>query len=391
MKKIRVVHVITKLELGGAQRNTILTCENLDRRKFDVFLFSGQGGILLPDRGIMNRGRPDQEDRFVFVRDLVRQINPARDLKALKFLRSEFERLKPHIVHTHSSKAGIIGRIAAKKAGVPVTVHSVHGFAFSPHQSFPRRMVYQMIEKAGARYTDHYIFVSRADITTARKLNLLRKAAYSLIRSGFDFGRFSTVEKKTPLFREMYGIDPNDFVCGTIAPFKPQKGLFDLVQVASEVLEKDRRVVFFLAGDGELRKDLETELERRGIRDRFVMPGFIHDIENVIPGFDLGVSTALWEGLPQSLVQLRLMKKAAVVSDIPGNAEVIRNGENGYTVQPRDHTLFAERILFLKNNRDVLERLSHAGDDLDAWRADVMVKAQEDLYLSFPSSGQKNI
>ena len=391
MKRIRVIHVITRLELGGAQRNTILTCEKLDRERFDVFLFSGRGGILLPDPEIMDRGKSDHEERFVFVGDLVRQIDPVRDLKALKYLRSEFQRLKPDIVHTHSSKAGIIGRIAAKKAGVPVTVHSVHGFAFSPLQSFLRRSVYQMIEKAGARYTDHYVFVSRADITTAQKLNLLRKASRSLIRSGFDFSRFTGNVKDLSLVREKYGIDEKDFVCGVIAPFKPQKGLFDLIHVASEVLKKDRRVVFFLAGDGELRRDIENELERRGIRGRFIMPGFIHDIENVIPGFDIGVSTALWEGLPQSLVQLRLMKKAAVVSDIPGNAEIIRNGVNGYTVPVKDHSAFAEKILFLKDNRNVLEQLSDAGDDLDAWRAEVMVKAQEELYLSLHGKDPNSI
>ncbi len=382
MRKTKVIHLITKLELGGAQRNTIFTCENLNRDKFEVYLMSGPGGILNPDTAKMKSSSDDVEERFLLIKDLKREINPVRDLKAYRFLKNEFKRLKPGIVHTHSSKAGIIGRIAAKRAGVPVVIHSVHGFSFSPYQSFLKRSIYRMIEKFVSGFTDHFVFVSEGDIDSAKKLKLMKKASFSLIRSGFDFNKFKDQESDPATEREKYNICKDDFVCGVIAPFKAQKGLHDLIKIASYVLEKDRNVLFFIAGDGGLRSVIESELENAGILDRFRMPGFIHDIETVIPFFDIGVSTALWEGLPQSLVQLRLMKKAVVVTDIPGNNEIIENNVNGYTVKVRNIKEFSDKILHLKNNSDDRNILAFHIDDLHNWDGKVMVKSQEDLYLS---------
>lgn len=382
MKKTRVIHLITKLELGGAQRNTIFTCENLDRKKFEVYLMSGQGGILTPDIDKMKKGGNESEEKFIFVKDLIREINPGRDLKAYRYLKSEFIRLKPDIVHTHSSKAGIIGRIAAKRAGVSVVIHSVHGFSFSPFQPFLKRSIYRMIEKFVSRFTDHYIFVSEGDIVSAKKLKLMNRASFSLIRSGFDFKRFKNPGIDPAAAREKYNISKDDFVCGVIAPFKHQKGLTDLVRIASLVLEKDKNILFFIAGDGDLRGQIESELENAEIMGRFRMPGFIHDIENIIPLFDIGVSTALWEGLPQSLVQLRLLKKAVVVTDIPGNNEIIKDNVNGYTVNVKSIKEFGDKILYLKRNSDKRNILSSHEDDLDNWDGEVMVKSQEDLYFS---------
>jgi len=388
MTKTKVIHLITKLELGGAQRNTIFTCENLDRKKFEVYLMAGVGGVLTPDIDKMNKGGNESEEKLFFIKDLIREISPGRDLKAYRFLKSEFKKIKPDIVHTHSSKAGIIGRIAAKRAGVPVVVHTVHGFSFSPFQPFLKRSIYKVIEKFVSRFTDHFIFVSEGDIVSAKKLKLMNKASFSLIRSGFGFDKFKSPRIDPDAAREKYNISKDDFVCGVIAPFKYQKGLQDLVRIASLVLEKDKSVMFFIAGDGDLRGVIESELENAGLAARFRMPGFIHDIENIIPLFDIGVSTALWEGLPQSLVQLRLMKKAVVVTDIPGNNEIIKNNVNGYTVKVNNIKEFSEKILYLKNNIDNRNILASHKDDLNSWNGEVMVKSQEDLYFSLMGSGR---
>jgi len=385
MRKIRVIHLITKLELGGAQRNTIYTCERMDSARFDVFLMSGEGGVLNPSEEFIG----GEEKRFILIKDLVRAINPFRDIKAFKFLRNEFIRLKPDIVHTHSSKAGIIGRFAAKSVGVPVTVHSVHGFAFSPFHSFFMRILYKVIERITSMFTDHYVFVSKADIEVAKELKLLKKASYSLIRSGFDFEKFFKKKKNTVDIKKKYQISDQDFVCGIIAPFKSQKGLFNLIKIASIVLNKEKNVIFFLAGDGKLRDSLENEMGKVGIRDRFIMPGFINDIESVIPAFDIGVSTSLWEGLPQSLVQLRLMNKTVIVTDISGNNEVVRNGVNGYTVEVGKYNEFAEKIISLKNNKPLLNKLANQREELKEWDGEVMVKAQEDLYFSLLGRDRK--
>lgn len=367
-----VVHLITKLELGGAQLNTVYTAEHLDPHDFDTYLFSGPGGLLT--------AKLAAAERMVFIPDLGREIRPGRDLAALFFLIRLFKNIKPRIVHSHSSKAGILGRLAAFAARVPIIIHSVHGFSFSPAQPFLKRNFYLFFEKICRPLTSHFIFVAASDIEYARTHKLLADN-YSLIRSGFPLQKFLGRSTDVPTLREKYQLRNNSLVCGIIAPFKPQKGLFHLLDIAARVIRQNPAVVFFIAGDGEQRRALEDELQRRGISRNFRMPGFLLDLENVMDCFDIGVSTALWEGLPQSLVQLRLKKKAVVASDIPGNREVIRDGKNGFLLPVDDHENFAAAILKLAADRDLRNRLgAYADEDFSEWDAAVMVGRQEELY-----------
>jgi len=373
-EKIRVAHVITRMELGGAQKNTLYTYEHLDEQGFEAYLLSGPGGIL--DDRVQKRAR------FVIIPHLGRRIDPVKDARAFFQLRRVFKRIKPHIVHTHSSKAGILGRLAAfclPKTTRPVIIHSVHGFSFSPYQPFLVRTFYTWAERLVSRLTDHFIFVARDDLEQARQKRLVRDNG-SIIRSGFPLRTFTGKSGDEAALRREYGIGEWDFVCGVIAPFKPQKGLFHLVDIAARVIGQNPRVIFFLAGDGEQREALEAELKKRGIQAHFRLPGFIFAIEKVMDIFDIGVSTALWEGLPQSLVQLRLKKKPVVASLIPGNREVIRGNENGFLVDLQDHPGFAEKILFLAGNEAERKRLAECTDDFSDWEADTMVGYQEQLY-----------
>ncbi len=377
--RIVVAHVITKLELGGAQINTLHTVEHLDPSRFDACLLSGPGGAL--------KSRLAARDRYFEVPALGREIRPGRDFQALLQLLRLFRRLRPQIVHTHSSKAGILGRIAARLARVPVVIHTVHGFSFSPFQPFFRRRLYRFAERACRPLTDHFIFVSRSDMDQARRMKLTApprpEAAaddFSLIRSGFPLEKF-LVRGDAAAARARYGLPPGCFVCGTIAPFKPQKGLLRLVDAADRVIAGNPKVFFLIAGDGEQRPQLEAELRRRGIAANFRLPGFIRDVENAMDAFDIGLSTALWEGLPQSLVQLRLKKKAIVASDIPGNREIVRNGENGVLVPWNDTERFAAAILELAGNAGLRRRLGDfSAEDFSEWSADVLVSRQEELY-----------
>lgn len=394
MKRIKVVHIITKLELGGAQINTIYTFEHLDESKFEVYLLSGAGGIL--------NDKIQKKDTFIIIDDLVREINPVKDIKAFFQVKKILKEIRPHIIHTHSSKAGIIGRLAAfflRKGGIPAAVHSVHGFPFSPFQSLLKRKIFEWTEKLAGRITSQFVFVANDDINIARQKKILKKNNFSLIRSGFPIDKFL---KKIPVartdkhflsgkgiqginkesIRARYNIREKDFICGIIAPFKPQKGLFHLIEIAEKVLKKRKDVVFFMAGDGDLRAGIEAELKKRGIFEHFRLPGFIFAVEEVIEIFDIGVTTTLWEGLPQSLVQMRLKKKAVVASDIPGNREVIKENRNGYLVEVSDHEKFAEKILYLIGNLKERKRLAHFNEDFSPWDADFMVRAQERLYHS---------
>lgn len=386
MKKLKVVHIITKLELGGAQINTVYTYKNLDRKNFDAYLLSGPGGILTD--------KVEKKEHFFIVKDLVRQINPLKDLKAFFQVKQVLKKINPDIVHTHSSKAGIIARTAAFFLRVPVIIHSVHGFSFSSSQSFLKRFFYITAEKVISRLTNHFIFVSNDDIETGKKKKLI-KENYSLIRSGFPFKKFLSKNPGTTSLRKKHNIKKTDFVCGIIAPFKPQKGLFHLIEIGEKVLKSNKNkknTVFMITGDGDLREAIEAKLEEKEIFEHFRLPGFVFDIENFIDIFDLGVSTALWEGLPQSLVQLRLKKKAVIASNIRGNREVIRENKNGFLVDVQDYETFAEKILYLINNEKERERLAEfTEEDFSPWDADYMVKEQEKLYLTLSTSSALSV
>lgn len=367
-----VVHLITKLELGGAQLNTIYTAEHLDPLRFDVYLFCGPGGML--------KSRLADHDRLVVVPALGREIRLGKDLHAFFSLLRLFKRLRPQIVHTHSAKAGILGRVAARLVGVPLIIHSVHGFSFSPAQSFFKRNFYLLAEKACRRLTSHFVFVAQSDIGLALRKKLVANN-FSLIRSGFPLEKFSGRHEDPLLLKKKYDLPAGHFVCGVIAPFKPQKGLMHLIAIAAHVIRQNPKVVFFIAGDGAQRQELENELQRRNIRQNFRLPGFIRDVEKAIDCFDIGISTALWEGLPQSLVQLRLKKKAVLASDIPGNCEVIRDGENGFLLPVDDHERFAAAILKLAADEKLRSRLGNfSGEDFSDWSATTMVARQEELY-----------
>jgi glycosyltransferase involved in cell wall biosynthesis len=380
--RIKLVHLITKLELGGAQLNTVYTAEHLDPLLFDVYLLSGPGGSLTT--------RLPGMERAIFIPALTRAISLSRDLRSLFFLIRLFKKIKPHIVHTHSSKAGILGRLAAFLARVPITVHSVHGFSFSPFQPFFKRNFYLFFEKICRPLTSHFIFVAESDIESARAHKLLGEN-YSLIRSGFPLQKFRGRYFDLPALKNKYQLN-DSFVCGVIAPFKPQKGLFHLLDIAARVISQNPAVIFFIAGDGEQRQKLEDKLQQRGIMQNFRLPGFLTDVQNAIDCFDIGVSTALWEGLPQSLVQLRLKKKAVVASDIPGNREVIHDGINGYLVPINDHERFAAAILKLAADKVLRQQLaSYNNEDFSEWDAAVMVSRQEKLYQRLlKSSGLKS-
>src|SRR2546426_2299655 len=219
------------LEMGGAQGNTLFTVANLDRNRFQVGLISGPGGIL------------DDEARHIadidlkFVPTLVRQVHPVKDLLALIALTKILRKEKPDIIHTHSSKAGIVGRFAAKAAGVPVVIHSIHGFGFNPYQKFFVRWLFIFLEKIMAKFTDVLIAVSGQNIKDGLRLGIGSEKLYTLIRSGVDIQKIrqavNAADSKT--VREELRISPGMKVILSAGPFKIQKDPVAFVECAARV------------------------------------------------------------------------------------------------------------------------------------------------------------
>jgi glycosyltransferase involved in cell wall biosynthesis len=232
-RRIRVMHVLTQPELGGAQANTLYTVQHLDRRRFAPALVTSPDGPLAAEMAAI----PDAE--VTFLPDLVRQIRPHRDARAAWRLLRLLQTARPDVVHTHSSKAGILGRWAARRAGVPVVVHTVHGFPFHDHQPAVLRAAYVAMERAAARRTHRFICVARSDMDKGEAAGIFRREAAVLIRSGIPLAACRQAAGSGVAVRAELGIPPTAPLVGMVACLKPQKDPIAFVGVGPVRLLRD--------------------------------------------------------------------------------------------------------------------------------------------------------
>lgn len=372
--RLGVTHVITMLELGGAQRNTLYTVAHLDRERFAPGLVAGPGGILDDEA----RALPDVP--FATCLHLRREPHPVRDLLALLDLRRRFREERPAIVHTHSSKAGVLGRLAASLAGVPAIVHTVHGWGFHPGQSPPVRAFYVALERLAARATSRLVAVSRANAEKGARARVAPAAAFRVIRSGVELDRFRRAAG-SGAFRAELGIGPEVPLVGMVACLKPQKLPVDFVRVAARVAERFPRAVFVLAGDGVLRPEVEAEAARAGLGDRFRLLGWREDPERIVGDLDVLVLTSLHEGLPRVVPEAMAAGKPVVATAVDGTPEAVTDGVTGYLAEPGDVERLAEGVIRLLSDPELRERFGAAARErCDEWDIDRMVRDQEALY-----------
>ena len=374
-KKIKVFHIITKLELGGAQRVTLQILASLNRELFSPGLITSSQGMLL-------REAMQIDDLQLFlIPSLVREISPSKDLKALfkirKILRSE----KVALVHTHCSKAGVVGRWAAYLAGVPIRVHGVHGFAFSSFLPWWRRWLYILIEKLTSKITTHFFVDSQANAKQGRKYRLFRRGNYSQVPPGIPLSQFVGVEVDVAGEKERLGIGPGEKVVGMIACFKPQKAPLDFIRLAGRVMEHLPETRFLLVGDGELREEVEGLVRQLGLEGRVILTGWRWDIPQIIALCQVIVLTSLWEGMPTVLPMAHAMRKPVVATGVDGSAEVVRDSENGFLVPPHHMEEMAEKVIYLLQHPAVARQMGDRGyRKVGRYDYSLMVRKQEKLY-----------
>jgi len=369
---IRVCHIITKLELGGAQQNTLYTVAHLDRRRFEPSLVTGAEGLLVEEaRGL--------DARVHFVDALVREPSPGRDAAALARLITLLRRERPDIVHTHSSKAGILGRWAATIAGVPHIVHSIHGYGFHDGQPWLTRHLYQAVERVTGRFTTSaFVAVSRANMETGLALDLFLPEKVTLIRSGVRLSRFSP--------RETADADGGraPVVVGMVGCLKPQKAPLDFVDVAARVLEQpgmEERVRFLLVGDGVMRPQVEERIAAGRLSGRVELAGWRRDVPDLLRGMDILLHTSLWEGLPRVFPEAMATGLPIVATRVDGAPEAIEDGVTGFLVSPGDVAGLARRTAQLVADPDLRRRMGAAARGrVGPWDIDDMVRRQERLY-----------
>jgi glycosyltransferase involved in cell wall biosynthesis len=373
MPKIRIVHVITKLELGGAQGNTLYTVANLNRSLFDVHLISGPGG-LLDDEALQMK-----DVTVHFCGDLSRAIRPIADFHAYNLLRKLLLEIKPDIVHTHSSKAGVLGRLAAAAQHVPVIIHTYHGFGFHRYQNAGVFKLYVSLEREACRRSNHLIFVSNDNRRWAEELDLLQKCGVSLIRSGVEVEPILQA-KRSDAIREQLGVSRNGKAVGMIACLKPQKDPLTFVDAADIVSRKISNARFILIGDGEMADAVKRRVMKMRNPESFHHAGWVRNVPEILANLDLVVLTSLWEGLPRVIPEATIAGVPVVASNIDGNREIIFEGRNGTLAEPRNAQNFAEKIVrALKEDWEVDPDLSRQiQHDFDIRE---MVRQQEELYL----------
>ncbi|MBU1091090.1 MAG: glycosyltransferase, partial [Candidatus Omnitrophica bacterium] len=259
MRKPKLLYIITKLELGGAQKQLLSLIDNLDRERFDIFLITAKTGLLL-DQALKISHLKIKKSRF-----LERPINPLQDLLALIEIYRFIKKHNIDIVHTHSSKAGILGRVAAWLAKARYVVHTVHGWSFNDSQTGFLRNLYIALERFVSGFTDKIIVVSCYDKEKGLVNHIGKLDKYSLIRYGIDFDRFHKEEQN--IKREL-GIGLDDFVVTNISCFKPQKSCFDFVRLAHLVNRNLSHAKFLLVGDGDLRRSIESLILKLKLQDR---------------------------------------------------------------------------------------------------------------------------
>jgi len=394
-KKIRVAHIITKLELGGAQQNTLYTIEHLPRDKYEVILISGCGGILDEE------AKKIPQTKVYFVPELVREISPFYDFVAFLRLLRLLRLLRPDIIHTHSSKAGILARWASCFCNLinhftispfhhfTIIIHTFHGFGFNSYLKFPLKEIFIFLEQITALISTKLIAVSEENIKKGTGYFIGNKNKYVLIRSGIKIDQFK--EGSRPLraellekMRKEFRIQPEEKVVTMITPFKPQKAPLDFVRTAKYVKEKTPNVKFLLVGDGELRENLESVICNLQLSGSVLLPGWRRDIPEILAITDIFVLTSLWEGLPRTILEAMSSGKPVVATAVDGNREIVKNGITGFLVPPKEPQKIAEKVIFLLANQEIARKMGNEGKKIinTSFDIDCMVNQLDQLYNS---------
>ncbi len=383
---MRVAHVITRLIVGGAQENTIASVLGLRAKPgVEVSLISGP---TTGPEGSLEPRVTAVPGLLTLVPELIRPVSPVHDWQALRKLTQLFRKQQPDIVHTHSGKAGVLGRLAAHAAGVPVIVHTIHGPSFGPFQGALANLVFRAAERRAGRVTTHFVSVANAMTEQYLAAGIGRPEQYTRIFSGFDLEPFLNAKNDLAL-RAKLGIGPEDFVIGKVARLFENKGHFDLLGAVMEIADRFPNLKLLIVGDGMLRTLLEraptTLPGGKKLAGRLVFTGLVPPAE--VPRY-IGIMDAVAhlsrrEGLARVLPQALAAGKPIIAYDCDGAREVCLDNETGFLVKPGNLEAVARCLDELITKPVLRERLGAHGRELvkEMFPVQRMVDELHALYL----------
>jgi glycosyltransferase involved in cell wall biosynthesis len=358
---MRIVHIITRMIVGGAQENTRFNCLDLSRIYGDeVTLITGPS---LGAEGSLLEKFSDPDLNIALVPELIRSIRPWTDFVAYRKLRNLLKELRPDVVHTHSAKAGVLGRAAAWSLRIPCVVHTVHGAPFHPFQPWIARTTFQQCERWAAKRCHKLISVANAMTDLMVDANVAPRKKFVTIYSGMDVEPFLQADQMRAQARQELGLQPSDIVVGKIARLFNLKGHEYLLQAAPAIVAANPNIKFLLVGDGSLRSAIEKTIATHGLESHFLFTGLVPptEIPKWISAMDLLAHVSLREGLARALPQAMLAGKPVVSYDIDGAKEVVLHEKTGFLLPPKSIHELQTAILTLANDPSLRTRFGLEG------------------------------
>jgi len=382
---MRVTHIITRLVIGGAQENTLATIRGLHTKPdLDVKLISGP--TIGPEGSLENQAREifgNQPSDFTIVPELVRPVHPLKDFIALRKLEKILREQKPDLVHTHSGKAGILGRLAAKNAGVPVIIHHIHGPSFGNFQGALANLIFTAAEKHAAKVTDHFFCSAGAMTKLYLAAGIGRPEMFTRIFSGFDLQPFLNATNDLTL-RQQLGLEENHFVIGKVSRIFKLKGHADLLKAFAKILPQVPNARLLFVGDGSLRGEVEKQARELNVRDKIVFTGLVapYEVARHVGIMDCLAHLSYREALSRALPQALAAGKPVIAYDFDGADEICLENETGFLIRTGDIETAAQKILQLARDAALRKKFGERGQQFvsENFSVEKMVADQYAVY-----------
>lgn len=363
---IRVFHVITRMDMGGSAQNTLLTCRGLADRYAVTLAFgpTAESRMTEAERAQVEAGLDDARRhgvRTLLIPSLVRPIDPVQDALALMEIYRWIRRLAPDIVHTHTSKAGLLGRLAARLARVPKVVHTAHGHVFYGHFGRLLTRLFLVIERLADRITDRQVALTRGEGADDLRLKVTRPEKLVTIHSGVDVARFAAAGEENRAARSDFGLPEAVPIVGFVGWLIPVKGPEVLLDAMGGVWANHPSAVLAYVGKGEMETELRQRVRDEGLPDRVCFLGWRNDVARVLPLFDLLVLPSRNEGMGRVLVEAMAAGLPVVASRVGGVPDLVAHGVNGLLVPPGEPPALAAAIGRILGHPDLARRMGESG------------------------------
>jgi glycosyltransferase involved in cell wall biosynthesis len=383
----KVLHIITRLDMGGSAQNTLLSCKELCG-KYEILLVHGlshESGMSDLEKQIVEDGVGQAQKngvKVIALPTLVRSIRPIKDFRALLSIIWLLSKEKPDIVHTHSSKGGILGRLAAKIAGVPNIIHTPHGHVFYGHFGTIASKIFLWAEKIFSRFTDRMVALTDGEKDDYINLSVCPPEKLFKIHSGVDVKKFMHANGNRVEKRRSLGLDQNEAVIGFVGWLLPIKGPDYLLKAMDYVWQGHPEASLVLVGKGGMDVDLRAEALKKNANGKVKFLGWREDVDEIMPLFDMLVLPSLNEGMGRVLVEAMAAGKPVVASRVGGIPDLVRHAETGYLVPPADEKALADGIKKLLDDPERAKQMGLRGrEHCRQFSIEAMIDKLDKLYI----------